>query len=35
MSEDIAYQQHRYLMMMSIRMLCSIANVVMFVDHLG
>jgi hypothetical protein len=35
MSEDIAYRQHRYLLMMAIRTVCFIAAVIMFVNHLG
>ena len=35
MSEDIAYRQHRYLIMMGIRTVCFIAAVLMFVNHLG
>jgi hypothetical protein len=35
MSEDIAYRQRRYLVMMGIRAVCFITAVVMFVNHLG
>jgi hypothetical protein len=35
MSEDIAYRQHRYLLMMAIRTVCLIIAVVMFVNHAG
>ena len=35
MSEDIAYRQHRYLVMMGIRALCFVVAIVMFVNHLG
>jgi Protein of unknown function (DUF3099) len=35
MSEDIAYRQHRYLVMMGIRAVCFVAALVMFVNHLG
>lgn len=35
MSEDIAYRQRRYLIMMAIRALCFFASVLMFVNHLG
>jgi hypothetical protein len=35
MSEDIAYRQRRYLIMMGIRALCFAAAVLMFVNHLG
>jgi len=35
MSEDIAYRQHRYLIMMAIRTVCLGIAVVMFVNHLG
>ena len=34
MSEDIAYRQHRYLLMMAIRVLCFAVAVVLFVAHL-
>jgi hypothetical protein len=34
-SEDIAYRQRRYLLMMGIRAVCFIGAVVMFVNHLG
>ena len=35
MSEDIAYRQRRYLIMMGIRAVCFIVAVVMFVNHAG
>jgi hypothetical protein len=35
MSEDIAYRQRRYLIMMGIRAVCFVAAVIMFVNHLG
>lgn len=35
MSEDIAYRQHRYLIMMAIRTICLAVAVVLFVNHLG
>ena len=35
MSEDIAYRQRRYLLMMGIRAVCFVGAVVMFVNHLG
>jgi hypothetical protein len=35
MSEDIAYRQHRYLIMMAIRTVCIAIAVIMFVNHLG
>jgi hypothetical protein len=35
MSEDIAYRQRRYLIMMGIRAVCFGAAVLMFVNHLG
>ena len=35
MSEDIAYRQRRYLIMMGIRAVCFIVAVVLFVNHLG
>jgi hypothetical protein len=34
-SDDIAYRQKRYLIMMGIRALCFVAAVLMFVNHLG
>lgn len=34
-SEDIAYRQRRYLVMMTIRAVCFGAAVLMFVNHLG
>ena len=35
MSEDIAYRQRRYLIMMGIRTVCFAAAILMFVNHLG
>ena len=35
MSDDIAYRQRRYLIMMGIRAACFIIAVVLFVNHLG
>jgi hypothetical protein len=35
MSEDIAYRQRRYLIMMGIRAVCFVTAVIMFVNHLG
>jgi len=35
MSEDIAYRERRYLAMMTIRVLCFIAAVLLFVAHAG
>ena len=35
MSEDIRYRQNRYLLMMGIRLVCFIAALLMFVNHLG
>ncbi len=35
MSEDIKYRQNRYLLMMGIRLLCFLAAILMFVNHLG
>jgi hypothetical protein len=35
MSEDIAYRQRRYLVMMGVRAVCFVGAVVMFVNHLG
>jgi hypothetical protein len=35
LSDDIAYRQRRYLLMMGIRALCFVIAVVMFVNHLG
>jgi Protein of unknown function (DUF3099) len=35
LSEDIAYRQRRYLIMMGIRAVCFVVAVVMFVNHLG
>jgi hypothetical protein len=35
MSEDIAYRQHRYLLMMAIRTVCLVIAVILFVNHAG
>src|SRR6266566_3166209 len=35
LSEDIAYRQRRYLLMMGIRALCFVIAVLMFINHLG
>ncbi|HLJ99839.1 MAG TPA: DUF3099 domain-containing protein [Streptosporangiaceae bacterium] len=35
MSEDIAYRQRRYLIMMGIRAVCFVVAVIMFINHLG
>jgi hypothetical protein len=35
LSEDIAYRQRRYLVMMGVRAVCFITAVIMFVNHLG
>jgi Protein of unknown function (DUF3099) len=35
MSEDIAYRQQRYLIMMAIRTVCLAVAVILFVNHLG
>jgi Protein of unknown function (DUF3099) len=35
MSDDIAYRQKRYLIMMGIRVLCFAAAVLLFVNHAG
>ena len=35
MSEDIAYRQRRYLIMMGIRAVCFGVAVIMFLNHLG
>ncbi|HEX3490987.1 MAG TPA: DUF3099 domain-containing protein [Streptosporangiaceae bacterium] len=35
MSEDIAYRQRRYLIMMGIRAACFVIAIVLFVNHLG
>jgi hypothetical protein len=35
MSDDIAYRQRRYLIMMGIRALCFILAIVLFVNHAG
>jgi hypothetical protein len=35
LSDDIAYRQRRYLLMMGIRAVCFVIAVIMFVNHLG
>ena len=35
LSEDIAYRERRYLIMMGIRTVCFITAVLMFINHLG
>ena len=35
LSDDIAYRQRRYLMMMGIRALCFVIAVVLFLNHFG
>lgn len=35
MSDDIAYRQRRYLIMMGIRAVCFVVAVILFVNHLG
>lgn len=35
MSDDIAYRQRRYLIMMGIRAVCFVIAVVLFVNHMG
>jgi Protein of unknown function (DUF3099) len=35
MSDDIAYRQRRYLIMMAIRAVCFIGAVILFVNHAG
>jgi hypothetical protein len=35
LSEDIAYRERRYLLMMGIRVLCFVIAVVLFVEHAG
>lgn len=35
MSEDIAYRERRYLVMMGIRVLCFVIAIVLFVSHAG
>jgi Protein of unknown function (DUF3099) len=35
LSEDIAYRQHRYLLMMAIRTGCFAIAIILFVNHLG
>ena len=34
MSEDISYRQHRYLIMMGIRVICFAIAIILFVAHL-
>ena len=34
MSEDISYRQHRYLIMMGIRVLCFIVAIILYVNHM-
>ncbi|HEY1670921.1 MAG TPA: DUF3099 domain-containing protein [Trebonia sp.] len=34
MSEDISYRQHRYLIMMGIRVICFAVAIILFVEHL-
>jgi hypothetical protein len=34
MSEDISYRQHRYLIMMGIRVLCFAIAIILYVEHL-
>ena len=35
LSDDIAYRQRRYLVMMGIRTICFVIAVIMFINHLG
>jgi hypothetical protein len=35
LSDDIAYRQRRYLLMMGIRALCFVIAVVLFINHMG
>jgi len=35
LTEDIAYRQHRYLIMMGIRTVCFAVAIILFVNHLG
>lgn len=35
MSEDIAFRERRYLLMMGIRVLCFVVAVILFVEHAG
>ena len=35
LSDDIAYRQHRYLIMMAIRTVCFAVALICFVNHLG
>ena len=35
MSDDIAYRQRRYLIMMGIRAVCFVAAIILFVNHAG
>ena len=34
MSEDISYRQHRYLIMMGIRVICFAIAIILFVEHM-
>jgi hypothetical protein len=34
MSEDISYRQHRYLIMMGIRVLCFIIAIILYINHM-
>ncbi len=35
LTEDIAYRQHRYLVLMGIRTICFAVAIILFVNHLG
>ncbi len=35
LSDDISFRQRRYLMMMTVRAVCFVIAVVMFINHLG
>ncbi len=35
LSEDVAYREKRYLIMMGVRTVCFIAAILMFINHLG
>jgi hypothetical protein len=35
LSEDVAYRQRRYLLMMGIRTVCFVIAVILFINHLG
>jgi hypothetical protein len=35
LSDDISYRQRRYLVMMTVRAVCFVIAVVMFINHLG